>query len=249
MISLYGPAIKTQYWQEIYENFSASGIPFEIIFAGFNPPNFTLPGNFHFIFTNSKIALAAEMARRRCTGDFIMNIPDDVVFQKNALSLYMEEYEKLTNKKTMITSWYGNQWNWVHEPDHRMNLKDPNSIILPFIGMIPMQYQKEIGGIDRRFWSEYWDIDLFFRFHHSGGQLKFTGRPDAETLVGEIRHYGREQLQIDGCSIVWERTDATGNAWKHGVEDRAFLQHLFGHDGKSPRCLPVQEYNDEELKS
>ena len=251
MISLYASAIKIQFWQEIYERLNASNEPFELIFAGFNPPDFVLPDNFKFIYTRAKSATAAEMARRECKGDFIIPAVDDWMFPTNMLKLFMNEYNQLEDKKTMISAWYGNQWMWVSEATHRLNANDPD-LILPLFPMLSVEYQKIIGGIDKRFNVTMWDLDLYLRFRRIGGKLKFVGRPAPETLVGNFE-FGRESVQTDDCVIVWEKPNTCTylNNPEHmrlGGEDHLLFRQLWGADGRLERTTPVEEYSDEELK-
>lgn len=62
-ISLFGPSIRPELWMRLYRSLSSNAVPFEIIFVGNRLPDFSLPNNIHFIYSEVKPAQCAEIAR------------------------------------------------------------------------------------------------------------------------------------------------------------------------------------------
>ena len=225
-ISIYGPSIRPQHWENIYNIFTQNSVSFELIFVGYVPPTFTLPDNFKFINTSVKAAQAVEIASRTCTGKFMMNIPDDIAYPPGMLDKYFEEYEKLENKKVMLSGVFG--MDGVKFPDFTMlfDLSNPNSPQVPLCGMLETSLRRKIGSIDRNFIGTYWDLDIALRFYEMGGYIH---------LIEDL--------------VLCEMT-----GWADGVSlgsrchvDGPLVYELFGRDGRSPRIRPVEGFDDTDI--
>ena len=227
-ISIYGPSIRPQHWENIYNIFTQNSVSFELIFVGYVPPTFTLPDNFKFINTSVKAAQAVEIASRTCTGKFMMNIPDDIAYPPGMLDKYFEEYEKLENKKVMLSGVFG--MDGVKFPDFTMlfDLSNPNSPQVPLCGMLETSLRRKIGSIDRNFIGTYWDLDIALRFRDMGGKIY---------LINDLL------LSEDVC----KRVEETSLSFRCGQRDSIFLKELYGNDGLLQRTRPVEEFSSDNI--
>tara|TARA_R100000664_G_C2760058_1_gene150675 strand:- start:10917 stop:11705 length:789 start_codon:yes stop_codon:yes gene_type:complete len=99
-VFLVAPAIKTKFWKEFYRNVMNNDCEIELIFVGHHRPNFKLPPNFHYIYSEKSPVVCAEIAYNKAyeigkDTDFIQNTADDCLYSKNhfdkLISAYREE--------------------------------------------------------------------------------------------------------------------------------------------------------------
>lgn len=171
VISLFGPAIRTHLWLDLYKSLLSNQVPFELIFLGNNVPDFDLPDNMRFIYTEVKPAQCAEIGARYAIGEFLMNIADDIVFSHRALDLlYMTHlfYQKDNYIMTPRYALRGNVW-----PIEKLTFWDGNinAPIMAVCGLMKKEYWNMLGGIDKRFIALCWDLDLYMRSYQRGGRV------------------------------------------------------------------------------
>tara|TARA_S200000501_G_scaffold326705_1_gene325427 strand:- start:665 stop:1462 length:798 start_codon:yes stop_codon:yes gene_type:complete len=123
-VFLVGPAIKTEFWLEFYQSASNSkNCDIEIIFVGHNLPDFNLPENFHFIYSNKTPTECAILAYEKAyrlgkESDFVQNTADDVLYSENhfdrLISAYREQEEKYGKEELIMcgpASYNGDEQN------------------------------------------------------------------------------------------------------------------------------------------
>ena len=98
-VFLVAPAIKTQFWKEFYKNVMQNDCKIQIIFVGHEWPNFRLPSNFHYLYSNSSPVECAKLAYEKAyeladDDDFIQNTADDCLYSKNHFDDLIVAYKK-----------------------------------------------------------------------------------------------------------------------------------------------------------
>lgn len=222
VISLFAPAIYPENWMGLYKSLSSNEVPYEIIFVGDKAPEFTLPDNFHFIYSEVKPAQCAEIASRYTAGDLIMNVSDDVVFSEHALDKLYETYRSFNCDKIMISCRYVlNGKDLTDEAAYYWwgKLKSPR---MPAGGLIKKSVWKQIGGIDRRFVALCWDLDIAMRLYEIGGAVGFCEDAWIEEIVSQRRLYSDVGAPVDRPLLDW--------LWVRRAEPpESALPHLFIH--------------------
>lgn len=172
IISVFGPANHTWLWSRLYDSLSSNEVPFEIIFVGDQQlQGFTLPDNFHFIYSEVKPAQCAEIARRYTTGDLIMPIADDLVFSEHALDTIYRTFLRLDNGKAIVSPRYYFNDQIYTDPKCHFWDSDLDSPLLPVAGLVKRKMWEQLGGIDRRFIASCWDIDMAMRMLEIGAKV------------------------------------------------------------------------------
>ena len=102
-VFLVAPAIKTEFWKEFYLNVSQNKCEIEIIFVGHEKPNFKLPPNFHYIYSDESAPVCAKIAYEKAyelgsDDDFLQNTADDCLYAKNHFDRMIESYIKEESK-------------------------------------------------------------------------------------------------------------------------------------------------------
>lgn len=96
VFSMVAPAVRGKYTefcdslQQTLPKVASDGhdtapVPFEIVFAGPNPPEEQMPDNFRYIQTNVKPAQCAEIAARYAVGEYLITAADDYSYSDNYL--------------------------------------------------------------------------------------------------------------------------------------------------------------------
>jgi hypothetical protein len=180
MVSLCGSAIRTERWQNFYAQTSKTRIPFEVIFVGSKKPDFSLPANFHYVWSATKVAQCHEIAMRLASGKYVMLIADDILLNENALESLVEQHESLDEEGAII----GVRYLTLEDPgtgrmtDHtemcRLYPEDRNSVLLPGGAMYRKSLFDAMQGFDRRFISYFMDWDLILRARSKGARILFS---------------------------------------------------------------------------
>jgi len=174
IISLFGSANRPWLWPRLHNSISLNEVPFEIIVVSDQQPqDFTLPDNFHFIYSEVKPAQCAEIAKRHTTGDLIMPIADDLVFSEHALDVLHRTFLSLDNDKAVVSARYYCNGQIYTDPKCRFWNGDLNSPLLSVAGLSKKQMWEQLGGIDRRFVALAWNIDMVMRIYEIGGCVTY----------------------------------------------------------------------------
>ena len=150
-------------------------VPVEVIFVGPNSPSFKLVSNCKFIKTKVKPSQCWEIASREAKGKYFLVSSDDLLFSKRFLNMMCKQIQK--NKKHIycisFKKKYKNKKIISNEMTQRLKKKDENSPTIGIISLFDSKEWERIGGIDRRFISIQWDIDMQLRFFENGYDLFF----------------------------------------------------------------------------
>ena len=232
IISLYGPAVRTEIWLDYYEGLACNSIPFEIVFVGPNKPDFVLPDNFHYIKSNVKPAQCLEIAARNALGEYLLNTVDDLLFTtKDALDKLYSEYLSYDDDKLILSCRYMMDGIDVSYECHRFHIQDPDSPIMPVSGLISKMLYRELGGVDKNFLALFSDLDIAMRLYAMGGSVVLSS-----VYVNEIVNsvpYGTKSSLLDS---------------EVGVHDRLLLNRLWQTAGyQFVRNQPFEPFTDERI--
>lgn len=261
VISLFGPAIRTELWSGLYESLRSNVVPFEIIFVGNQVPKFALPDNFHFIYSEVKPAQCAEIGSRYATGDLIMNIGDDLVFSEHALDNLYEEFNRLNNDKIILSSRYMRFGHLYSEDIHHYWVGDTNGPKMPVSGLMKRSWWRKLGGIDRRFIASCGDMDIALRMYEIGGEVILC----QNTIIEELRDknnginlYEDVGIPLDRAWLdwLWVRKNKPPEHILESLVHEVTLLHevtLYAEENKEGnmlsrnRSLPVLPFEDKHI--
>ena len=102
-IGLYCSAIRPHLWMNLYNNLkNTNKSEFEIMFVGNVIPEFELPPNMKFIYSNVKPAQCWYIAATRVDGDYLINVADDLLFSDGALDDILRTFKKQTRQENLF---------------------------------------------------------------------------------------------------------------------------------------------------
>ena len=98
-VVIVATAVRTRFWKEFYTNLTKNKSRFHLVFVGHTKPDFELPENFTYIYSNLKPAACVEIAHRyaheNINARFIMHTADDFIMYPNYLDSMIDGYDKL----------------------------------------------------------------------------------------------------------------------------------------------------------
>jgi hypothetical protein len=177
--SLFGPAIRPQYYEEYYNNVSVNNnIPFEIVFVGNVPPTKTMPDNFRYIYSEATPAQCWDIAARATKGDFIIVAADDVRYSRNFLNRIYYYTTIFDMDKTLIafrlSFQHGSYFTGITADEGGFfNFGKPFFPVIGLSGVFRKDLWVKIGGIDSRFYGGFADLDITFRYYYELGMRIF----------------------------------------------------------------------------
>jgi len=201
----YGSCIRPKYWLEMWETFTnTNDIEFEMLMVGHISPDFELPKNIHHVFSKEKPAACVEIGRRLAHASgckYMLDFTDDYFkFSDNFLDKLVEDVDNahtdgyedyLTCAIFHVSS--VPPWDIFDTPLIYHN-RDPASPQLQTWYFTTTATDKKLGSADKRFYGQYWDVDLMMRNYEMGGAsgqqklLEMTERPpEKDALAKRIR--------------------------------------------------------------
>jgi len=166
--SVIASAIHSDLYTQCYNSISAgSNISFEVIFAGNVLPKEKMPINFKYIYTEVNPLQCVEIAARASSGEYLIDIADDLLFSEGFLDRTNHYLSKLYMDDMIVGGRYqtnGVFWDNILTFDK----KGVNSPVVPFLPALKRRVWEEVGGIDRRFSYALFDIDVLLRFYAKG---------------------------------------------------------------------------------
>lgn len=219
-VSIYGSCNRPHLWEWFYSSVEMNSLNFEIVFVGNVKPTFTLPDNFKFIYSNVKPAQCNYIGAMNCSGEVIQHIADDCHLAPYGLDMLYSLYKDQSNYKYIVAPKLIGIVNAIPDdddgiayiqkyadtqpvdsPDMHIIHGDMNSIPAHIGGFMSRQFYNELGGIDKNFIMQRWDLDLQIRAHQAGAKTIFSDK-------------------------VWiaERKDLCPN-WQSGVTGRYHCDH------------------------
>jgi hypothetical protein len=186
IISLFGPATRPELWMRMYNSLASNKVPFEVIFVGDKIPNFKLPSNCHFIYSEVKPVQCVEIGARYATGELIMNFADDFIFSEHALDNLYEEFRRINDDNIVLSSrnvLYGKD---ITDEQGNYWIDEPKSPFMPHCALMKREMWKKVGGVDSNFVAVFWDLDFSMRMYELGGRMVLS-----KNSFIEEKHPGR----------------------------------------------------------
>lgn len=254
-VVIVATAIRTRFWQEFYDNLTKNKSSFHLVFVGHTRPDFPLPENFTYIYSELKPAACVEIAYRyaheNINARFIMHTADDFIMYPYYLDAMISGYDNLKKEYnddllmiTQISIQVDGSYDFM-----ALEQNGPVTGIGPFT---TMENSKKIGTLDKRFSSVCWDMDRVYRFYSMGGIM----RPLQENQVPAVRE------RPDGQNTQWNTYSKSDfelfrSLWDKVEEGTGKVATCEMIEGKNyfgenkfffKRNCPIDEYTNEELK-
>jgi hypothetical protein len=185
-ISVQGPANRPHLWDYFYETLSMNTIDFEIVFVGNVKPDFKLPDNFKFIYSNVNPAQCEFISSLYSSGELLLTSGDDFHYSPYCLDMLYEKYRTENDYKCMVSVMkYAGITDHIETSEDISKILDkcPNqegnkdsmfkNIQLSVSSTMSRQFYRELGGLDKRFIFGNAATDLLVRAVHSGGRFVF----------------------------------------------------------------------------
>ena len=172
-ISIFCAAIRTNLWEQLYnKTVSENKIPLEFVFVGHNKPNFKLPKNFKFIYSNVKPNQCMQIALMECSADLVVPSADDCFFSKNAFDLIYEKHNSNEDDKIIYGLSFRRDGVKYPEKGYYFNptsLPEPakGTPLIPLSMLIKKKDIMNLGGFDRNFVFGSL-VDLYLRLMERG---------------------------------------------------------------------------------
>lgn len=240
-VAICASAIRVDRWLDIYNFFkNHNKQEFIMIFCGHKRPNFELPENFYYIYSEKTASYCSEVCLRVARSipevEYIMSIPDDCKFSEGCLDSLVEEMQK--NKGKLIEIGMGFWGDYTAKEESALPLKffnsNPNSPFLTMCGMRSKETCKTIGSIDKNFKGQYWDVDRTMRLLSMNGEIKTLDHLKVIEMNHECVHH-----------LLGPR---------YYNNDRGYLDSLWtlDKDAQSPcskhRLKELEPFSDEEIE-
>jgi len=234
-VSLYTPTNRPYLWLQFCNNI-VTDLTYEIIFVGDVHLSaldaMLLPECVTFIDTSVKLSQCAYIGAKRCGGDVIIQVCDDLVIYPYVLDKMYETYLKENDYKCMVYPKFG-------KGDNGPNHDDTESTMGPIdfgIGaMMSKRVFDEVGSFDRRYFNNTYDADLQFHIR-------------SEKIGG--RHVWRDDV------YMWEEKSLApggmyGGSWYKygGIYDVRFLESQWYTPEKTLKpesTTPLEPFEDND---
>jgi hypothetical protein len=185
-VTIVAPAIRTDWWLELYEAIQSSNdTKLKFIFIGHIRPNYKLPDNFTYVYCDETPSYCTELAFRMTDTEYVMNIADDYDPRPEHMSRHivdkcLEEHIRVTNLG-VEHFFVGPSFKLGPEKEFSKAiplLYDNNDHTSPVLTISPLtktSTNRAIGGICSSFYGMYWDTDINMRLYNMGGHSKVMG--------------------------------------------------------------------------
>lgn len=232
-VSIISAAQRYYAYEDCYNSIEpCNEVPFEIVFVGPNPPKRTMPDNFKYIETHVKPSQCLEIAARYANGEYLQVGGDDLIYPPNFLKRLNNYILRLDTDRVLISFRFLCR-DEIADQGMIFSLKIPNS---PVVGIAPAMRKSiwhNLGGLDRRFYGSFADMDMQMRCYEYGMNPFLT--PDL--VIGEKNYYHLEKkkdslLHRNGKAA----TILLNSFWVNG-------------DGtmSKKRLSPVESFDDKDL--
>ncbi len=164
LVSIFMSTIRPYNWPILHKNFSTSSVPFEMICVGPIEPDFAMPDNMKFIYSEVKPAQCVHIGVQAATGKYVMSVADDAQLCDGGLDRFVNEAEKCSDiEKTIMTPQFAR-----HGQDF-FGVGDESTPVLP-VGMFLTKKLWDKYGVDKNFYGVYWDTDISMMNYADGGR-------------------------------------------------------------------------------
>lgn len=169
VLSIIASAVRTSYWLNFYESISNNiDYPFEIVFVGDKRPDYELPDNFRYIYSEVKPTQCIEIAARNARGKYICDSADDLEFSTNFYNILIRRMDDMPMNVALVPMISRN--GKVKKGALRIKKHDMKSPIVGMITFIRRKMWYKLGGLDRNFISVWHNHDLKLRLIEGGGK-------------------------------------------------------------------------------
>jgi len=269
-VSVIGPAVRYWLYEDCYNHFAAStALPFEIVYAGDQPPNKPMPTNFRYIQTPVKPEQCLEIAARHARGKYLLGLFDDIRFSQVGS---MERLVALRENALPYSVVSCSCWGDLREVMSRFYYDDVDTPMHVTWGLFMSKEDWHLlGGIDSRFICYGGDKDLCLRAQEAGGNYilshevvyplqeenksdrlvtrRFpTGFKDVEFIQEAPYMYGVRLFTFPFNNRPIPCT-VTKDSLTVGMYDRSFLEKLWAKDGVfiGKRQLPFMGFKERNI--
>jgi len=173
VISLILPSVYPSSWMTIYRDLNAMNkIKFEIIAIGPVMPDFELPDNFRYYYSEVKIPQCIEAGIRLSEGEYIVVISDDSEFRPNFLNNLDKNIQENDMDKTFFVIQAARHWKpkigSLYYKSRHKNIPEKDRVYIGLYNCYKKSVVQEMGGLDRRFIITLWNCDLNLRYYAKG---------------------------------------------------------------------------------
>jgi hypothetical protein len=173
-VSIYGACNRPHLWEGFYERVAMTKLHFEIVFVTNVKPTFALPDNFRYIYSNVKPAQCNHIGAINSRGEVLMHVSDDCHLSPNCLDILYGIYKAQNDYRMMVAPRF---FEGLPEAggfdctdrDCRIVFGDASALPVHIGGLINKQFYNELGGTERRFVFQRWDLDLQIRAQLTSG--------------------------------------------------------------------------------
>ena len=190
-ISIIGSGIRVNRWKDFYKNLSNNKLDFEIIFTGNVKPNFQLPVNFRFYYSETKPAQCVEISARHARGDLLTISSDDVIFSENYLDNLYDHYTKNCSDKDFVSGLFQGGGYFYSDEDYQFWPGVKGSPSMPMNLTLKRDLWQNLGGVDKNFIGLFYDLDIALRLMENGGKNFICKRCQSEEVFLNEGFYRR----------------------------------------------------------
>ena len=202
VFSIIATAVRVGIWEEYYNSIvNDTSFPFEIVFVGDKRPDFQLPSNFRYIYSEVKPVQCLEIAARAAKGTYLFDATDDLTFSPRFFDHLVKNALRINDKNVILIPSLARH-GIVKKGSFRIKKHDKYT---PKVGMLSFTKREtwyDLGGLDRNFISVWHNHDLKLRLVERGGTIVHVPKAITE--------------EIDTNSPILLRNVS-------GTEDKAFL--------------------------
>jgi len=231
IFSIIAPSVRSSF-KGFYDNIKTDKLPFEIIWVGPHEPAERLPDNFRHIKTDVKPTQCMEIAAREATGEYLITGYDDLMFNEHYLEMMYWYLLRFNMDKVLFLNRF-QIGRGVFE--YCAFWSPPHNIPLTMaVFMIKRSLWNEMGGIDKRYDTIFWDVDFQLRCYERGMSPFIV----PECLATEWD----ASSMTDGKPRMTERPSAKAQ--------QDFTTSLWIPDGLTftgKRSSPVQSFSDNDI--
>jgi hypothetical protein len=195
-VSAYMTSIRPYRWMRMHEMLSKSGLNFEIVIVGPVQPNFALPSEIKFYYSNLKPLQCCHAAVTLCSGQTLLQLVDDIDYQDGGISKMYEAAMSADN--VMATCIYSQNGNKLQDKQNIAGQTSSTLPLLPVCGIYQRNIYSKIGGIDRRFNGVMGELDLYMRMSINGYRTIFVDYVCNENTA----HQAGEKTSL--CMKFWD---------------------------------------------
>lgn len=207
--------IRPELWESLASNLSTSSVDFEIVLVG-PLKKVSPPKNSKFIYSEDCPAKCYHTAIMSCDAEYILSISDDCRFEpEDALDRLVEDIKKYPSP-SMVSPLYIKKNR--RKPLPKQNFAPFNKVrcwnpMMPVGLLMSKQLYIDMEGIDRRFKTLRWDLDIAMRIYEKGGKVYINNDVSLfEVAPGML--CGSRVARIDDCFLRSLWCTGKKNRWK-----------------------------------